>query len=215
MESKLKYPSVKWNWSLEEEGGCEVTEYCMVFYSTTLLRIAVSVTLTLAPVSHFAVDLLTIFHTSISVKRLHNFLPHFFINTIYTVALIKGKYFHITNFWHYSLEKKSLRTNKHCEWPLSILKIVFLLKIHFLGLPLHISKFRWKLNKKIQFFLLVISIYMASIQMKNLHFFSESVLKSCYFSSIQLQLIWKTNTGFNNVRFIQAKWSLIVFIINV
>lgn len=69
-----------------------------VFYFTTLLRIAVSVALTLAPVSHFAVNLLTIFHTSSSVKKLHNFLPQFFINTIHTVALIKGKYFHITNF---------------------------------------------------------------------------------------------------------------------
>lgn len=50
----------------------------LAFYSTTLPRIAMSVALTLTPVSHFTIDLLIIFCTSTSVKRLQNFLPHFF-----------------------------------------------------------------------------------------------------------------------------------------
>lgn len=78
-----------------------------VFYSKTFLRTAISVALTLTPLSHFTLALVIIFCTSSSVKRLRNFMPHLFINTICTIALIKGKYFQITKFWHSSLGKKN------------------------------------------------------------------------------------------------------------
>lgn len=111
MNPKLKYTSLRWKRTSRGKG-------LPWGLSTTLLVVDMSVALTLILVPHFTVSLLISFYTTSSVKRLHNFLPHLFINANKYHSLNKKgntSLYHIV-FWHYIQKKKtSLDLIKYCD----------------------------------------------------------------------------------------------------